>query len=256
MRHILKRYIGPFLTYQSILKNPFSVIEFKLKRLPIVLFFLKSGEVFITRSGSGDMAAIRHIYGIKEYGSPPSEEKEVMIDIGGNIGISAVYFSKKFRKILSYEPHPDNFKMLMSNIWLNNFKDKIQAFQQAVSDKEGHKALFLKDSLSHSLYDTIDMENKGKISVPCTTLSKIFKENNLEKVDFLKIDAEGSEYEILTETPMELLKRIDEIRFEYHFPKDNRLEEISAQLEKAGFEINIIDNHDDFPLIHCKRVKK
>jgi Methyltransferase FkbM domain len=78
------------------------------------------------------------------------------------------------------------------------------------------------------------------VTVACSTLADFLQERRLESVDFLKMDVEGSEWEILHSTPMSVLRRIRHIALEYH-EIDARFghkpEQLFAYLAAAGHKL-------------------
>jgi hypothetical protein len=83
--------------------------------------------------------------------------------------------------------------------------------------------------------------SSGFTEIECTTLKDIFILNKIRKCDFLKVDCEGAEYEILFSLPKEFFKRIERIALEYHdeYCQFNH-EELARYLEKQGFEIKSV----------------
>jgi len=169
-----------------------------------------------------------------------------IIDIGGNIGVFSIYVKRKFpqAKIYAYEPVPANFHFLINNIKINKFEKDILAFQLGVCGKNGKRKLYLKDSPTHSIFS----DKKGSndyIKIDCITLQNIFEQNNLEKCDVLKIDCEGTEYEILYNTPLFIFNKIKNIIIECHSyssKKDYNQNSLKNFLTKMNFEINEKDN--------------
>lgn len=47
-------------------------------------------------------------------------------------------------------------------------------------------------------------------------MKDVFIDNNIQKCDFLKVDCEGTEYEILYSPPRDIFERIESITIEYH----------------------------------------
>lgn len=141
------------------------------------------------------------------------------LDIGGHIGIYAIYMAKlKAGKIFSFEPTPDTIKTLKKTISLNHLENIIYVIQAAVSEKSGKKILYLnKSHISDS--DNIRLAEanslvkikfgrnvyKEEIEVATYSIDDFAEENNL-KIDFIKIDAEGSELEILKGAKKTILK--------------------------------------------------
>ncbi|MGZ0171284.1 MAG: FkbM family methyltransferase [Planctomycetales bacterium] len=79
-----------------------------------------------------------------------------------------------------------------------------------------------------------------RTSHPCRNLASLLDEASFDKVDLLKIDCEGGEYEILDSTSDELLSRIDRVCMEFHelHPShDHR--NLVQRLESCGFDVTV-----------------
>jgi FkbM family methyltransferase len=166
-----------------------------------------------------------------------------VVDIGANVGFFSLFmFSKdKKAKIFAYEPMPLNFKLL------NKYKQEntdlnYTVVNKAVSNEKTTITLNYDSSDSFSTAATIfDTSTQGdKIQVETTTLEAILNDNNLSKIDFLKLDCEGSEYGILYGASTAVLNKISNISIETHPGKqDNEnINSLVTYLKKNGFEIN------------------
>jgi len=140
-------------------------------------------------------------------------------------------------KVYSYEPYPESFDLLKQNVALNRLKN-VQLFNMAVSDTTGKKILYvsLSNTGAHSLFPD---PGKRKVEVKTTTLDKVISENKLGEIDLLKIDVEGSEYEIILKAPDKTLKRIRRIIMEYHDHIVSGMKHtmIMERLKRVGFEV-------------------
>ena len=137
------------------------------------------------------------------------QECEVFLDVGANTGyysLVAASLNKKL-KIFAFEPLPAAYKYLCKNISLNNFL--IQTFPCALSDKKG-KAMFyshknpkfpdVEDHLcgDSTLNPDIKLQNRFSFEVFTETLDDLYYNHIYPlKIDFLKLDTEGSEDLIL-----------------------------------------------------------
>jgi FkbM family methyltransferase len=129
-------------------------------------------------------------------------ENPIIIDIGANVGIVSFYFAKKYptAKIYAYEPHPINFKNLLNGIEINKFTN-IYPFNLAVLSKSNEIVnihLHENNTSASSIfrfYPTDPYEQVKTIS-----LNDIIKNNNIPYIDFLKIDCEGAEFDIIENT--------------------------------------------------------
>lgn len=170
------------------------------------------------------------------------DKNSVIIDIGANIGVFSIFISEftgNRSRVFAFEPFPENFSMLEGNVKLNGFEKSIKIFPLAVGESNEDRKLNIDidDNAMHSFYT----DGGNQITVKTVTLETIFVENNISICDFLKIDCEGAEYEIVLNAPTEILNKIKIISIEYHphpLYKHFQLKEI---LQKNGFEITVIE---------------
>ncbi len=213
---------------------------FKLVNKKYIIYKLRNGIKYKTRSGTTDRGIINEIFIYKEYNPRGFEIKkdDVVIDIGGHIGIFTILASKLAEngKIYVFEPMPENFNLLLENIRINN-RSNVVAFKKAVASKNEKKDLFLSEGENkggNSFYKK--NENSRKIEVETLAFQDFIKKNKIKKIDFLKMDCEGGEYDILFKCPKETLKKISKISMEYHnLSNKNNGERLKAFLEKSGF---------------------
>lgn len=184
------------------------------------------------------------------------KEKDVIIDIGANIGIFTIYssFLAKRGKIYSYEPFKTHFNRLLENIKLNKIHN-VKAFNQAVGGSRGKRNLNISNISSgmHSFF----FEGSGeKTSVECTTLKDIFDSNKIKRCDFLKIDCEGAEYEILYNLPTKYFKRLNKIALEWDNLDNKKSNIISLRnfLREKGFKVKVKGEGQTAGILYAKRV--
>lgn len=146
----------------------------------------------------------------------------VVVDIGAHVGIVSMSIAKQFGcRVWAYEPEPENFRRLRANIEANGLGDLVIPFNLAVT-KHGTSVIISPDK-ANSGGATIYGNEQGTL-VESTTLGKILKE--VGEVDLLKIDCEGSEFEILSKKVGDFqyvgldgpLASIKAIRGEFHGP--------------------------------------
>lgn len=125
--------------------------------------------------------------------------EEVVIDIGANIGVFAIYAATRAPgiKVYAFEPFPENIRWLRRNVESSHVAN-VKIHQQAVGAGPGVRFLRVDPSNwgLHSLGGTGD-ERQRVLSVDCIDLDHIMKMDGLKQCDLLKVDCEGSEYEIL-----------------------------------------------------------
>ena len=117
---------------------------------------------------------------------------DVVIDCGANIGLfSAIAASKGCSKCYAFEPVPKAMKYLKKVIDI--YSDSIVCCDYALSDFVGKTSMYIGDE--NNLLDS-SITNKslgGDIEVNVTTIDDFVKNQNINKVDFIKADIEGAE---------------------------------------------------------------
>jgi FkbM family methyltransferase len=210
-----------------------------------LLMKLRNGWVFEGRMDSIDRCSFNEVWLERVYDPPgiPWETYNTIVDIGGHIGAASLYFAAKApgAQIICCEPSPENFAILQKNIERNNLQGRVHAEQIAVADTSGTREFHLTSSTGgNSLYK---YEQGGTtITVQTKSLADLFTEHHIERCDFLKIDCEGAEYDILYATKPETFRAITCIILEYHHftshPQGNP-EALAAFLREQGYETSI-----------------
>ena len=137
-----------------------------------------------------------------------------ILDCGSNIGMSILYFKHVYPKahIIGFEPDPAIYPYLGENISRNRLKD-VQLVQAALSAKEGVLAFYSDGKYGSTLAEHLPAdipEDWTRYEVPCVRLRDYLK----EPVDFLKMNIEGAEWEVL-EDSADLLRQVQEMVIEY-----------------------------------------
>lgn len=166
---------------------------------------------------------------------------DIIIDVGAHIGAFSLYAATRAKnvKVHSYEPFKKSFDQLKKNIQLNNLQKLIKIFNLGVYGKKGPQIFYIK--LDHVMDSSLFIKNEQKEIINCTTLKDIFNSNKIKKCNFLKMDCEGAEFEILYNTPKEYLKKIHKIAMEYHDIDKKNLnhKQLKKFLEQNNFKVII-----------------
>jgi FkbM family methyltransferase len=175
--------------------------------------------------------------------------KKVVVDIGAHIGVfSLIAAHNGATSIYSYEPLNENFLMIKDNIYINKFNRKMHAFNMAVSGRAGKVRLNLFGSpAGASLTNKPFKEKEGHIMVEAVTLRGIMDYHVFKKIDLLKIDAEGAEFDMLIKTPRKYFESIGTIFVECaNWVDAKRPQKIRSFLERMGYAITdeYVDRRD------------
>lgn len=174
-------------------------------------------------------------------------ENPIVVDIGANAGFFDFILLSKVPEavVYAFEPMPANVQRLSKTIHQNkNIEKNIRLHQMAVTGKEQeYLDIFMEDTDDNqvvaSVFSGFNKSNTKGIRVPCISLTHIFSNNNLEKIDLLKMDCEGSEYDIIYHTSSELIQKIDRMVVEVHDidEQQNNIRFFTTYLQKLGFSV-------------------
>ena len=129
----------------------------------------------------------------REYALKQVKQFRTAVDIGGNLGFWSRDFCERFNKVVIFEPEPSNIECLKENIKMHsNYILHEVGLGQTNEIKEFYTSLTT--SGAHSFYrDQVFEDTVKKTTLPIKRLD----EYNLTDVDLIKIDTQGSEYDIL-----------------------------------------------------------
>ncbi len=142
---------------------------------------------------------------------------------------------------------------MLKNIKLNNLKN-VATFNLAVSESNKNRELNI-SNVSSGMHSFFSKGSDKKVSVGCITLKEIFDKNKIEKCNFLKIDCEGAEYEILYNTPKKYLDKIEKIALEWDNLDDKKMNVnfLKKFLREKGFKIRIKFGNEKAGILYAKR---
>jgi FkbM family methyltransferase len=174
--------------------------------------------------------------------------EDTVVDIGGYVGsfsLPAARLASRGR-IFAFEPSPENFRQFETNLGLNQLTN-VKVYNQGVASTDRKITLFLDhmNPASNSIYLRANQGTANNYAeIPAVSLETLFAREGIGKCDFLKIDCEGAEYEILMNLGRPMLDRIGKIACEYHQPAyygvtDPRHtpEQLAKFLEQNGFTV-------------------
>ncbi len=213
--------------------------------------FIKEGDIlynpkYNVKFKKEVIFAVFDIFCLKTY-STDVKDREV-VDIGANIGDSAIWFAINGAKhVYAFEPLPNVYSVAVENIKLNNLEDRITFFNAAVGLKDGE--VLVPSSVNIEKSGTYSINYQGDVKVPVYSIERIRR--MIKDPYLLKMDCEGCEAEIIMNFDMDFEKII----FEAHqriskIPNKrlvSRLEEEKYKCERRSR----IENGDE--VFYCEK---
>ncbi len=258
MKKVIKRIINSFLSFlflfiknenkkakiytriSKLLFNKNNNIEFD-KELNV--YWLKHGyqylfavkKPYFNYSLSNLYSSINSIY-CKKY---TPKQGDVILDIGAGIGTETLFFSEKAGnagKIYNIEASPDSYKKLNKLCEKNNFKNT-HNFNLAISNFNG--SIWIEENENFEINQT---NNKQKgIEISCISLDEFIKQNNIISINFLKVNIEGAELEMIEgmSNAVHIIKNLAISCHDFLFNENKEIKsKISNFFIKNGFEIH------------------
>ena len=141
----------------------------------------------------------------------------IILDCGAHIGVMTLYFKIQYprSKIFCFEPNVISYRKLVDNIEGNGLRDVVP-INAALAETDGEAILYgAKDGETRGNSISKDWGSRGRLTTVMPTKTVRLSTYLNQKVDFLKLDVEGVEYEVLNEC-QGLLKNVREIELEVH----------------------------------------
>jgi len=177
------------------------------------------------------------------------KEGMTVVDVGANVGYYTLLAARlvgRSGRVVAFEPSPDNFALLKRNVEANGY-DNVVLVPKAVSDDSGTARLRLDRSSSggHSLSDF--RGGADTVEVETISLDEYFAGHD-DRIDLLKVDAEGAEMAIFRGMQDVLARSPRLILLTEFFPRairsfGHRPEDYVRQLAGCGFRIHPIDEN-------------
>jgi FkbM family methyltransferase len=158
------------------------------------------------------------------------DEARVIVDLGANIGITALSLAARFpqARLVCVEPLPENADLLKHN--MRCLETRAVVIEAAVSDRSG----FIDLAIAEEHYNASLVRSSGKVlRVQAVTMDEIMNQTGITSIDVLKMDIEGAELMILEGRPR-WLDRVKVLLAELHGP---RQDEMCRWITEAGFQM-------------------
>lgn len=202
-------------------------------------------KVFCRMEVGSDFGGLKEIFCDEVYGGYDFRDK-IVVDVGMSNGDSSLFFaSKGARLVIGIEPYKDSFELASQNIMINELSEVIKPINAALSSSDGVSRLstYSLGPNSNSIHPTDFSKGfiryDGETECRAISLKSLCDQFSIDRIDFLKLDCEGSEYEIFNNVEFSIMKKICFIRMEYH----DGFKLIRQRLESFGFQVKT-DGHD------------
>ncbi len=202
----------------------YSIVEFPYKKRKVKFYVKKDKKQKMAVS----LEFIKEIFFNESYKLLNVKNKTV-IDVGANIGDTAIYFALNGAKhVYAFEPYPYYYKFAVDNVKLNNIDNKITVINEGCGvnniiylSKDSEKLyITLNKEFGGLLYTDKELNTKGIKKIKTRDLNNIINKYNIKNA-VLKIDCEGCEYKLINKASANTLKKFDEIIIECHYGYKN-----------------------------------
>ena len=172
----------------------------------------------------------KEIFVEESYKFKSKERVSTIIDCGANIGLGLLYYRRNYpdSRIIAFEANPDISRILQENIDTNQLRD-VEVHNQAVWINNDGVEISVGKADNSSIFGS-----GQKVKIPSVTLSSILEREQI--IDFLKIDIEGAEKDVINSCG-NLLRKVSNIFIEYHsfIDKKQELDNILSILTQNNF---------------------
>jgi FkbM family methyltransferase len=180
-----------------------------------------------------------------------------VVDVGAGLGDFTVLVGRRCpdSTIFAFEPLPESYDLLLANLALNRLAN-VRTIPAALAGTSGTLQLSSRAGLAERSRTHPDPGDGPTVPVPAIGLEQAFERFGIRQCDFLKMDCEGAEYDILFGAPEDALRRIRRIAMEYHEGVTRYgCEDLVRLLEKRGFVVETRPNpaHRDIGFLFATR---
>lgn len=185
---------------------------------------------------AGALYTTLEVFAFLEYDAPwQLEERPHVIDVGANVGAFTVWLAEQYPGITGacFEPNPDAYSYLLRNV------DDLAVVPrpQAVA-AETVQATLVRPAPSAGTSSLLGSPGAGgsAITVPVVAFDELMADVQ-QPVSLLKLDCEGSEYDIVLRSSRESWQNVRRIVMEYHPVNGHAPDELLAKLRETGFAL-------------------
>lgn len=210
----------------------------------------RNGLRIFLRGKTNDKSMAREIFLTQDYikNKIRIKDGDIVFDIGANIGFFSLFSASAFPKctVYSFEPNTENFAIFTQSLQVNKIKN-VFSVNAALGNEEGILKLYhSRNTGGHSLVNQSGFMQRNKLEqndfeeVKVESFRNFIAKEAIQHIDFLKMDIEGGEYDILLNLSDNDFKKIKRIAMEYHFVDENRNGDVLKKLfNHQGYHVEM-----------------
>jgi FkbM family methyltransferase len=190
---------------------------------------------------------LKEIYLDRIYAPYVEGKKDLTIlECGGNLGLTAYYFSFFAKKVISLEPDPEHAKVFRHMVEFNKL-DNVKLIEKAIDIENGTKPFYRNTNLTmNSLNSAVFDNSSPTIDVTCVNFEQLFEDEKLDHVDILKVDVEGIEGSLFANSSFQkVAPKIDLVMGEAHAWDTRSRNQLSEALKMAGYQVSTMPSAAD-----------
>ncbi|MDT4328985.1 FkbM family methyltransferase [Methylomonas sp. MED-D] len=127
--------------------------------------------------------------------------EDIVVDIGANFGMYTLGAAKRLGdagRVYAFEPDERSMSLLKENLQLNALEERVTRIGACVGSYDGEVKFYAAANPSFSgIFDTNRSETAEILNLPIRRLDSVMREHGVDRIDKVKIDVEGAEYEVL-----------------------------------------------------------
>lgn len=152
---------------------------------------------FYLRPGTSDAGIFGQVFKARQYAISLTDRPQRILDLGANIGLSALYFADRFptATIVALEPDQQNFELALQNTKHNS---RIKMLQKGIWNKNTNLEIINADAGKDS-FMVRETNKSGGGCIEATDIVSIMRDQGWTGIDLLKVDIEGAEKELFQE---------------------------------------------------------
>jgi FkbM family methyltransferase len=186
-----------------------------------------------------DVMPLLEVYEDKVYGE--EFQGKVVLDVGMANGDSSIFFAQHGAKlVIGLEPIPESYELAKGNIERNGLDATVIPLHAALHSGLGK--IVIKVASAAPNRSSVAPENDKTVinfdtnlEVETVGVLDLVKRFGIDRIDYVKMDCEGCEYNVLRSLPKELLGKIGTLEFEFHDgPQD-----LPDLLRSSGFQVQV-----------------